>query len=74
VTFANCPSYLIGLKVAQVSRTYQLNCDVNPNLAAGQSRTYAMQFDVPADASGSDQLTWQLVGYQAADTVPLQVN
>ena len=73
VTFADCPSYSIGLKVAQVDEGYQLNCEVNPDLAPGESRAYEMQLAVPASAAGSDVLTWYLGDHTAADSVPIDV-
>lgn len=75
VTFADCPAYSVGLKTSRVNQTYQLNCDVSPDLAPGKSRTYAIELFVPRDsARGDDLLTWDLRGYPASGTAPLQVN
>ncbi|HET7305788.1 MAG TPA: hypothetical protein VFJ12_14700 [Segeticoccus sp.] len=74
VKFADCPSYYMGLKAAQVDEGYQLNCDVNPDLAPGESRTYEMQMAVPDGAAGSDVLTWYLGGHAATDSVPIDVH
>ncbi len=74
VTFAHCPSYYTGLKVAHVDEGHQLNCEVNPDLAPGESRTYEMQLTVPAGTAGSDLLTWELGGHEAADSIPIDVH
>jgi hypothetical protein len=61
VRLSPCPSYELGLSVAP-AKAYKLNCAAAPAIPAGQSRTYDMQFRIPAAApAGLAKIGWFLL-------------
>ena len=56
--FDPCPGYAEGLKGAVVAN-YELNCAAVPELAAGKSRTFAMELQLNG-ATRVDDGTYQL--------------
>lgn len=61
VRLSRCPSYELGLSVAP-AKAYRLNCTTARVIGSGQSRTYEMQFAIPADApAGLAKIGWFLL-------------
>jgi hypothetical protein len=61
VRLSRCPSYELGLSVAP-AKAYKLNCSAARAIGSGQSRTYEMQFAIPADAPvGLAKIGWFLL-------------
>jgi Protein of unknown function (DUF4232) len=61
VRLSRCPSYELGLSVAP-AKAYKLNCSAARVIGSGQSRTYEMQFAIPADApAGLAKIGWFLL-------------
>jgi hypothetical protein len=61
VRLSRCPSYEMGLSIAP-AKAYKLNCSAAPAIGAGQSRTYEMQFSIPANApAGLAKIGWFLL-------------
>jgi hypothetical protein len=61
VRLTRCPSYELGLSVAP-AKAYKLNCPAARVIASGQSRTYEMQFAIPANApAGLAKIGWFLL-------------
>jgi hypothetical protein len=61
VKLSPCPSYELGLSVAP-AKAYKLNCPAARAIDSGQSRTYEMQFAIPADApAGLAKIGWFLL-------------
>jgi hypothetical protein len=54
-----CPSYTEGLK-GFVGETFQLNCEAAPSIPAETSTDFDMQYVVPAEAKGDNDLGWIL--------------
>lgn len=73
ISFAECPSYYMGLKETGTSIQYLLNCSDANAIPEGDSVTYIMKLDIPDDAVGADVLTWSLDGYDATDSAEVRI-
>ena len=74
---SNFPSFKVWDPIVRygggVKESHQLNCNDAPSIGPSASITFEMRLTVPADAVGSDTLSWALMGGTPSASAPITI-